>query len=107
MLTKYDKNNLLKNFPCIELSYEKKNHKKVHPHGENNLYLIIPKGKKHFLWFKTYKNSHTCFLLTLNYKKNAITDISIKNVCFNPILCSGKGTILYGTSFIQNKYVLY
>lgn len=107
MLTKHEKLNLLKKFPRIELSYEKKNHKKVHPTTKNDLYLIIPKGKKHFLWFKTFKNSHTCFLLTLNYKKNSITDIIIKNVCFNPILCSGDGTILYGTSFFQNDYSFF
>ena len=30
-------------------------------------------------------------------------DITIKSCCFNPELCSQKGTILYGTIFVHNN----
>ena len=56
---------ILKDFPNLELSYEKKLHKKV----QSDIYLTIPKGKKYFAWFKLYKNNPTCFFLEINRKK--------------------------------------
>ena len=64
-LTFNDQKNLLKNFPKIELSYEKKLHNKVH----SDIYIAIPKGKKYFAWFKTYKKHNLCILLEINTRK--------------------------------------
>ena len=98
-LKTFEKKNILKNFPNIELSYEKNLHKKVHA----DIYLTIPKGKKYFAWFTRYKNNNYCFILEINRRYNSITDISI-NVCsFDYKLCIGIGTILYGTIFYVNK----
>ena len=85
-------------FPKIELSYEKNIHKKV----QNDIYLTIPKGPKFFAWFKTYKNKNCCFFLKY-FKKRIIQEISIQTCCFHDELCSGIGTILYGTKFVFNK----
>lgn len=98
-LKTFEKKKILKNFPNIELSYEKNLHKKVHA----DIYLTIPKGKKYFAWFTRYKNNNYCFILEINRKYNSIADISI-NVCsFDYKLCIGIGTILYGTIFYVNK----
>jgi len=102
--TRHELSHLLKDFPNIELSYEKNIHKKV---PSSNIYLTIPKGKKYFVWFKNWKKQSLCFLLELDrYKKN-IQNIFIKNTCFNELLCSGNGTILYGTLFHINSYSFF
>ena len=98
-LTFNDQNNLLKNFPKIELSYEKKLHNKV----QTDIYLAIPKGKKYFAWFKTYKKYNLCILLEINSRRKSIEDMSVYTCCFDNILCAGKGTILYGTLITINK----
>ena len=91
-------NKILFNFPQIELSYEKKSHKKIH----SDFILTIPKGKKYFAWFRTYKTQNVCFFLELDKRKKRIITIYQKYCCFNSELCCGKGTILYGTIF-RNK----
>ena len=87
--------NILRHFPRIELPYEKSIHNKV----QSDIYMLIPKGKKCFLWFKNYNNKQFCFMMMINLKNKKITSISSKITSFDPILCSGTGTILYGTSF--------
>lgn len=90
---------ILKHFPNIELSYEKQTHNKV----QSDIYLVIPKGKKCFIWFKYYQNNPYCFMMTINLKTKKITNIEVKKTAFNKELCSGRGTILYGTSFNINE----
>ena len=98
-LKRYEQEQLLKSFPKLELSYEKKIHKKV----QSDIYLTIPKGKKYFAWFRSFKKQNVCFLMNIDRRYNSIETIFI-NVCsFDKILCSGKGTILYGTIFTVNK----
>lgn len=89
-----DKVYLLKNFPKVELCYEKKIYNTVQ---NSDIYITIPKGLKFFIWFKTFKNKNCCFLLQLGKNKKSIADIQMYKCCFNSILCSGKGTIFYGT----------
>ena len=62
---------ILKDFPNLELSYEKKLHKKV----QSDIYLTIPKGKKHFAWFRLYKNNPICFFLEINRRNKSIENI--------------------------------
>jgi len=103
-LSRHDLSQLLKGFPNIELSYEKNIHKKV---PSSNIYLTIPKGRKYFAWFKHWKKYSVCFFLELDKYKNNIQTIFIKNTCFNELLCSGTGTILYGTLFFINSYSFF
>lgn len=91
---------ILHNFPNIELSYEKKLHKKIHT---ADFYLTIPKGPKFFAWFQHYNEQPVCFFLKL-YRNKQIDRVTIKSCCFHKSLCIGKGTILYGTIFCNNKY---
>ena len=72
-LTYYEQEKLLKDFPNLELSYEKKIHKKV----QTDICLTIPKGKKYFAWFKTFKKNDLCFLLNIDRRQNSIEEISV------------------------------
>ena len=90
---------ILKDFPNLELSYEKKLHKKV----QSDIYLTIPKGKKHFAWFRLYKNNPICFFLEINRRNKSIENIEYFLFPFKKELCCGRGTILYGTIFFVNK----
>jgi len=92
MLTDNEKKTLLKRFPDVELSYENVLHKKVFA----NLFMIIPKGQKVFLWITYYKNKNIAFLLILNHRGN-ITNIEQCSMCFDS--CLAYGTIMYGTLF--------
>ena len=98
-LTLKEQGDILKYFPKLELSYEKRLHKKVH----SDLCLTIPKGKKYFAWFKTYKRNNCCFLLEVDKRHNTIEKITINICSFDKILCSGSGTVLYGTIFNIGK----
>jgi hypothetical protein len=91
MLTHFDKENILKEFPNIKLSYETLVHKKVY----NSDYIIaIPEGKKCFAWFTDLNNKNVCLIMELTNNKQ-ISDIKITNACFSNEL--SYGTILYGT----------
>ena len=94
-----DKKNLLKLFPKIELSYQKRAYKKI----QSDLYLSIPKGNKYFAWFTTFNGKDTCFFLQISNSRKSIVDIFIYTCCFNKILTIKKGTICYGTIFTYNK----
>ena len=91
---------LIRKFPRIDLSYEKTIYKKC----QSNFYITIPKGLKYFAWFKYYNNKPTCFLLQINRRYKSINNISIFNCCFDKYLCSGQGTIFYGTLVISQSH---
>jgi len=93
MLSETDRNNLLKDFPNVELSYETIVHKKVY---NSDFILAIPEGKKYFAWFTTFKTQNACIMLEINDNKK-ICRVEIANVCFHDEL--SYGTIVYGTMF--------
>jgi hypothetical protein len=95
-----EKQEILKNFPNIKLSYENIIHNKVVNNKINtcDLYLAIPCGKKCFAWFTSYNDENVCFIMELMENKN-IYDIKIYNCVFNSDLTYGNGTIVYGTHF--------
>ena len=93
MLSETDRNNLLKDFPNVELSYETIVHKKVY---NSDFILAIPEGKKYFAWFTTFKTQNVCIMLETNDNKK-ICRVEIANVCFHDEL--SYGTIVYGTMF--------
>lgn len=104
-VSRNDAQKILRNFPEIKLSYVKNVHKKVTRTA--NIYIAIPKGKKYFIWFRTYKGTPHCFLLEIDSYKKGIRSISKKICCFDEILCSGKGTIIYGTQFNHENLTLF
>ena len=91
---------ILKEFPKIKFSYESKPYKKVSQNNKsqrdsnNEVYFIIPKGKKYFVWFK----NNECFFLELDAQRKIVT-ITKKNVSH----AFPNNTILYGTHFYIRK----
>ena len=90
-----EKNEILKDFPKLELSYELINHNKVY---DANFILAIPDGKKCFAWFTTYKTQNVCLILDIDNDENKqIMNVEFGITCFNDYLSFG--TIFYGTKF--------
>jgi len=96
MLTPHHKKTLIKKFPEVELSYDNILHRKVYA----NVYMIIPKGQKSFLWITYFENKNVAILLILD-TKDKIKTIEIYPMCFDKILALG--TIIYGTYFTVGK----
>jgi hypothetical protein len=98
--TSNDLNYIMSKFPSVKLSYVKNIHKKV---SSANIFLAMPKGGKYFAWFRNFKKYSVCIFLELDNRKNAIKGITIKPSCFKDDLCSGLGTIVYGTMVHSNR----
>lgn len=86
---------LLQQFPKIKFSYELKSYKKVYTTSSTNndnssIYLIIPKGKKYFVWFK----NDECLFLELDSDRQVVGVTSKKTSRIFP-----NDTIFYGTQF--------
>ena len=91
---------LLQQFPKIKFSYELKSYKKVsnsniniqgHDNDNNDdVFFMIPKGKKYFVWFKNGE----CLFLELDNDKQVVNVASKKTSRIFP-----NDTILYGTHF--------
>jgi len=90
---------ILQNFPNIELCFETIIHKTVPV--QYNYVLAIPEGRKYFAWFTTYKNQNVCFLLEISNNKQ-ICNIECIYTCFHRDIAYE--TILYGTGFKQMGY---
>jgi hypothetical protein len=90
---------ILGRFPSIKLSYDKIIYTKVY----SDLYSIIPKGNKYYLWI-TYKNDkNVCLLLSIS-RSGTIQHIENYSLCFSDCLALGQGTVLYGTCFDLKGY---
>ena len=85
---------ILQNFPNIELCFETMIHNTVP--DQYNYVLAIPEGRKYFAWFTTYKNQNVCFLLEISDNKQ-ICNIECVYTCFHKDL--SYETVLYGTGF--------
>ena len=93
MIKRFNKEELLTDFPNIKLSYENITHKKVY---NSDMFMIIPEGTKCFAWFTYINDKPTCLIMELSCDKN-INNIKHVNACFSNEL--SYGTILYGTLF--------
>jgi hypothetical protein len=88
-----EQNEILRSFPSnVKFSYEKSTHKKV----LSDVYVIIPKGKKYFVWFTHRNRKNICVFLEIGYQ-NKILNIFYRHVSFEDVL--SYGTIFYGTLF--------
>jgi len=104
MLSPEDKATILSDFPNVKLSYETIIHKKVY--NTSDLIIAIPKGKKCFAWYTTFKEKPTCFLMELDRtSNNKFANIKIINTCCSNQLCYG--TIIYGTYFFREKHPFF
>jgi hypothetical protein len=99
-LSEHDIQNVLRELPKVELSYEKYAHKKVH---NANFIFAIPEGKKCFAWFSTYKNKNVCYILQIAENKK-ICNVYFALTSFAS--CLSHGTLLYGTTFMHSNAAL-
>lgn len=88
-----EQNEILRNFPSnVKFSYEKSTHKKV----LSDVYVIIPRGKKYFVWFTHQNRKNICIFLEIGYQ-NKIMNMFYRHISFDDVL--SYGTIFYGTLF--------
>ena len=94
-----EQNEILRSFPSnVKFSYEKSTHKKV----LSDVYVIIPKGKKYFVWFTHRNRKNICVFLEIGYQ-NKIMNIFYRHVSFDDVL--SYGTIFYGTLFKTRREI--
>ena len=97
-LSHHEQEMLIKSFPHeIKFSYEKSTHKKV----LSDLYVIIPKGRKYFVWFTHHDRKNVCLFLEICNRTHNILNIFYRYVSFHDVL--SYGTIFYGTLFRQGQ----
>lgn len=91
---------LLKRLPDLKLPYDNI-HKKVY----SDLYVIIPQGKKHIVWFTYFQDKRVCIFIEICLgTQKQIKDMFIVPQNFEKKLVLG--TIFFGTVFNidKNKY---
>ena len=96
-LSNNDKNELLKRLPDLKLSYEN-----IHKKVSSDMYFVIPKGKKHLVWFTYFEDKKVCVFIQINPGvQKSITDLFVVPQIFEKKLVLG--TIFYGTLFTMNN----
>jgi hypothetical protein len=99
-LNHHNQSQLIKRLPDLKLPYDNI-HKKVF----SDLYVLIPKGKKHIVWFTYFQDKRVCIFIevTLGGQKQ-INEMFIVPQNFEKNLVLG--TIFFGTVFNidKNKY---
>ena len=105
MLNETEKNEILKEFPNIKLSYESIEHNKVYQTINNTDFtILIPEGKRGFTWFTEFKNQNVCLFIEVGQNKQ-IYNITIIKTCFTSKLSFG--TIFYGTLTNYNEKLFF
>ena len=89
---------LVERFPKFDNAYETVSQKGYST--DYNVALAIPTGKKNFAWFTFYKDCDVCYLFDLNKEKKIVKSTRIMKEDNNTL---GKGTILYGTSIVDEE----
>ena len=97
MLTQSDKDNLVRDFPNIKLSYENIVYKKVY---KPDYIVAAPEGTRCFAWFTALNEKMVCLLMELT-PTNQISDVKLAPTCFSNDLAYG--TILYGTVVTKSQ----
>ena len=105
MLLNKERKYLISQFPKVKPFYEKTLHNKVD--NKNRFYVIIPTGRKYFIWFTYLNNKPVCVSLSYLFKTKSVQQVKIINCNFDPILAIGNGTILYGTHVMLKKHNLF
>lgn len=73
--------------------------------NKNNIYMIIPKGVKSYIWFTYMENKNVCVIIKNTFNNNNNYEIDIYPVCFSDEL--SYGTILAGTFIINNNNKIF
>lgn len=103
-LKRCEEEQIVRELPKIELPYEKNAHKKVR---ESGIWVAVPRGRKHFLWFRHLRGECVCIALELDRRRRGISRVKAFVCSFDRLLCSGEGTIMYGTLFPCSDLMLF
>ena len=97
----HNQSHLLKRLPDLKLPYDNI-HKKVF----SDLYVLIPKGKKHIVWFTYFQDKRVCIFIevTLGGQKQ-INEMFIVPQSYDKKLVLG--TLFFGTVFNIDKKKYY
>ena len=96
-LDRSDKDNLLRRLPELKLSYEN-----IHKKVSSDMYFLIPKGKKHLVWFTYFQDKKVCIFVEIDPgTQKSISDMYIVPQSFEKKMVLG--TILFGTLFSMNN----
>lgn len=87
----------MRTFPDVKLSYDRLLHKKV----SADLYFVVPKGPKAFIWITHFDHRNMALVLTLD-AKGSIRKVDPVILAFSDRLAWG--TILYGSLFEYNGH---
>jgi len=100
-LNHHNQSHLLKRLPDLKLPYDNI-HKKVF----SDLYVLIPKGKKHIAWFTYFQDKRVCIFIevTLGGQKQ-INEMFIVPQSYDKKLVLG--TLFFGTVFNIDKKKYY
>jgi len=96
-----NKSNLLKRLPELKLPYDNI-HKKVF----SDLYVLIPEGKKHIVWFTYFEDKRVCIFIEVSLGgQKQINEMFIVPQSYDKKLVLG--TLFFGTVFNIDKKKYY
>lgn len=95
-LTSNQMYHLVERMPEFDHSYETISQKGYS--ADYNVALAIPVGKKNYAWFTFYRDCDVCYIFDLNKERKIVKSTRIMKEDHNPL---GKGTILYGTTILD------
>lgn len=97
-LNHHNQSQIIKRLPDLKLPYDN-----IHKKVSSELYVIIPKGKKHIVWFTYFEDKRVCiFIEVILGGQRQIKEMFIVPQSFEKKLVLG--TIFFGTVFnIDNK----
>ena len=104
MISETDKQEILRTFPNIELSYATITHKNVF---SSDLVSAIPEGEKFFCWFITKNQKQVTSWIKINQNTREVIDIYTKEMETTENADLYKGSVFYGTIFEYNGYPFF
>ena len=68
--------------------------------GRAGVFVVVPRGPKAFVWFTRSHGPPSALMWKDTATEGTVVRASRRRAIANPDLCSGKGTLLYGTMFM-------
>lgn len=103
-LSLHQKNTIITNFQKLKLSYDYTHNKvsvipKSYMQSTNELFFLIPKGSKYYVWFTCIEDQKVCVFINSYFPKRNVFVYPVK---FNKYLSIN--TVMYGTlHFLKTK----
>jgi hypothetical protein len=100
-LNHHNQSHLLKRLPDLKLPYDN-----IHKKVSSDLYVLIPKGKKHIVWFTYFQDKRVCIFIEVKLGgQKHINEMFIVPQSYDKKLVLG--TLFFGTVFNIDKKKYY